>query len=181
MKRIDLGEPLTVVLEDFSYGADELFYQDAIGGGVTIFIEDGVEDGDETVDSYVIPTWGTESVLDVMTRYFPASYDADGNLTALWTPEINGTNPPAWNEHFLSDIAWWNIYLTQQDSGNTPLQELAAEAGSALLFRFNRDSDRDGYQDRVEDRYGTDKEDPNLAPAAGGTGWLYHGARRQHV
>ncbi|MBK9092760.1 MAG: hypothetical protein IPM84_08275 [Anaerolineae bacterium] len=43
MKRIDLGEPLRVVLEDFNYDADELFYQDAINGGVTVFIEDGVD------------------------------------------------------------------------------------------------------------------------------------------
>ena len=58
MKRIGLGEPLRVVLEDFSYGADELFYQDAVTGGLTVFVEDGVDDNDETVDSYVIPTWG---------------------------------------------------------------------------------------------------------------------------
>ena len=57
MRRIDMGERLTVVLEDFSYGADELFYQDATSGGMTIYIEDGVDDGNELVDSYVIPTW----------------------------------------------------------------------------------------------------------------------------
>lgn len=164
MMRIDLGDRLMVVLEDYSYGADELFYQDAINGGVTVYIEDGVDDGDELVDSYVIPTWGTESVQDVLTRFFPAGYDLDGNPNALWTPEFNGINPPTWNEHYLSDIAWWNVYLTQADGGNTPLKDLAAEAGSALLFRFNRDSDRDGYQDRVEVRYGTDKDDPTSHP-----------------
>ena len=150
MRRIDLGERLIVVLEDYSYGADELFYQDAVNGGVTFFIEDGVEDGDETVDYYVVPTWGTESVQDVLTRYLPAGVDNDGNLNSLWTPEFDGINPPAWNEHFLSEIAWWNLYLTQTDAGDSPLHELPAQAGSALLFRFNRDSDRDGYQDRVE-------------------------------
>jgi len=153
MKRIDLGERLTVVVEDYSFGADELFYQNAVQGGVTVYIEDGIEDGDETVDSYVIPTWGAESVLDVMTRYFPAGYDVDGNLNALWTPEFDGTNPPTWSEHYLSDIAWWNVYLTQAEGGGTPLQDLSAQANSALLFRFNRDSDRDGYNDRAEFRY----------------------------
>lgn len=153
MKRIDLGERLTVKLESFSYGADELFYADAVNGGVTVFIEDGVEDGDELVDSYVIPTWGTESVQDVLTRYFPAGYDAEDNLNALWTPEFDGINPPTWYEHFLSNISWWNVYLTQPDAGNTPLKDLPAVAGSALLFRFNRDFDRDGYNDRTERRY----------------------------
>jgi len=33
------------------------------------------------------------------------------------------------------------------------LQQLAAQAGSGILFRFNRDSDRDGYNDRAEFRY----------------------------
>lgn len=153
MKRIDLGERLTVKVENFSFGADENFYVAAISGGVTVFIEDGVEDGDETVDQYVIPTWGVETVQDVLTRYFPAGTDADGNLNALWTPEFNGDATPAWNEHFLSDIAWWNVYLTQADAGDTPLHLLPARSGSGLLFRFNRDSDRDGYNDRAEFRY----------------------------
>jgi hypothetical protein len=168
MRRIDLGERLTVVLEDYSYGADELFYQNAVNGGFTVFIEDGVADGDESVDSYVIPTWGTESVQDVLTRYFPASVDVEGNLNALWTPEFNGINPPTWQEHFLSDIAWWNIYQTCTADcatvGSTPLHEQPVQASGAILFRFNRDSDRDGYQDRVELRYGTDKDDPASHP-----------------
>ena len=150
MKRIDLGEKLTVILEDFSYGADELFYQNAATGGVTFFIEDGVADNDETVDMYIIPTWGTESVQDVLGRYFPIGTDANGYINSIQSPEFNGTAAPTWYEHYLSDIAWWNIYLTQPDSGNTPLSQLPASAASALLFRFNRDSDRDGYQDRVE-------------------------------
>lgn len=153
MMRIDLGERLTIVLEDFSYGIDEAFYQDAIASGITVFVEDGVEDNDELVDNYVLPTWGTESVQDVLLRYFPAALDNEGNLNSLWTPEFDGTNLPDWNEHFLSEIAWWNIYLTQVDAGDTPLHELTAEPDSALLFRFNRDSDRDGYQDRVELKY----------------------------
>jgi hypothetical protein len=167
MKRIDLGERLTVVLEDYSYGADELFYQDAVNGGVTVFIEDGVDDGDELVDSYVIPTWGVETIQDVLIRYFPHSVDSDGNLNSLWTPEFDGVNPPVWYEHYLSDIAWWNVYQTCHPNyppnpgdpldctlvGTTPLQELAAQQGGAILFRFNRDSDRDGYQDRVEMKY----------------------------
>ncbi|MBP8121258.1 MAG: hypothetical protein KAZ26_01415 [Caldilineaceae bacterium] len=153
MKRIDLGERLTVKVESYSYGADELFYTDAISGGVTVFIEDGVEDGDESVDQYVIPTWGVESVQDVLARYFPHGEDIDGNLNSLWTPEFSGVNAHAWNEHFLSDIAWWNVYLTQADSGNIPLKDLPAQAGSGILFRFNRDSDRDGYNDRAEFRY----------------------------
>lgn len=58
MKRIDLGDRLTVVLESYSFGSDQTFYQNAVSGGVTIFTEGGADDASEQVDSYVIPTWG---------------------------------------------------------------------------------------------------------------------------
>jgi len=164
MRRIDPGEKLRVVVAYFNYGADELFYQDAVQGGLTVLIEDGLDDGDESVDTYVMPTWGAESVQDVLLRYFPANTDAAGNLTSLWTPEFDGTNPPTWHEHYLSDIAWWSIYLSQQNGGNAPLQDLPTQQNSTILFRFSRDSDRDGYQDRVEVQYGTDKNDPASHP-----------------
>lgn len=169
MKRIDLGEPLTVVLEDFSYGADELFYNNAINNSVTVYIEDGVHDNNETVDSFVIPTWGVETVQDVLQRYFPAETDASGHLTSLRTPEFNGIQSPTWNKHYLSDTAWWNIYESCNPTppasedcdtiGATPLHEQLSRTGNAILFRFNSDSDRDGYNDRTELIYGTDRDD----------------------
>jgi len=70
MKAIDLGGTLRVVVEDYTYGIDELFYQDAANAGVLIAIEDGTDDGNEAIDTYLLPTWGTEMVLDVMRRYF---------------------------------------------------------------------------------------------------------------
>ena len=42
-------------------------------------MEDGTDDGDEAIDPYSIPTWGEETVLDVLARYFPHETDADGN------------------------------------------------------------------------------------------------------
>jgi uncharacterized repeat protein (TIGR01451 family) len=163
MRRIDLGERLTVVLANFSYGVDQLFYQNAVQGGVTIFSEGGADDASSTVDSYVLPTWGTESVQDVLARYFPTVTDADGLVNSLSTPTFSN-NIPTWHEHFLSDIAWWNIYLSQSDAGNTQLRDLPAQPNTALFFRFNRDSDRDGYPDRAELQYGTDPHDPASHP-----------------
>ena len=57
MKTIDLGGPIRIVAEDFTYGSDELFYQDAVNAGVVIAIEDGTADGDESIETYLIPTW----------------------------------------------------------------------------------------------------------------------------
>ena len=95
MKAIDLGGPLRIVVEDFAYGIDELFYQDAASAGVLVALEDGTADGDELIDSYLIPTWGAETVLDVLARYFPHETDANGMMTAIWTPEYR-SDTPAW-------------------------------------------------------------------------------------
>ncbi len=83
MKAVDLGGPVRIVVEDFTYGIDELFYEDAANSGVLVAIEDGTDDGDELIDTYLIPTWGEETVLDVLARYFPHTTDADGNLIAI--------------------------------------------------------------------------------------------------
>jgi hypothetical protein len=65
------GGKVRIVVEDFTYGIDELFYEDAVNAGVLLAIEDGTADGDEAIDAYLIPTWGDETVLDVLARYFP--------------------------------------------------------------------------------------------------------------
>ncbi|MDQ7030386.1 MAG: thrombospondin type 3 repeat-containing protein [Ardenticatenia bacterium] len=172
MKAIDLGGPIRIVVEDFTYGIDELFYQDAVNAGVLIAIEDGTDDGDEAIDTYLIPTWGSETVLDVLARYFPHETDADGNLIAIWTPEYNRSDTPAWCveprrlgttlwcKHALSTADWWNIYTDGLGDGSQGFQDTPAAPGSVVLFRFNKDTDLDGYSDRSERRLGTDPNDP---------------------
>ncbi len=136
---------------------------------MTVFTEGGLDDASEQVDSYVIPTWAPESVQDVLARYFPHATDADGLVNSISTPNF-ATFPPTWHEHFLSDIAWWNVYQTCGDAtdcanvGNTPLRDQVARRGSSIFIRFNRDSDRDGYPDRIELKYGTDPHDPASHP-----------------
>lgn len=171
MKAIDLGGPVRITVEDFTYGIDELFYQDAVNAGVLVAVEDGTDDGDEAIDTYLIPTWGSETVLDVLARYFPHTADADGNLTAVWTPEYRADTPSwcneprrvgttLWCKHALSTADWWNVYLNGLGDGSEGFQDTPAAPGSVALFRFNKDSDLDGYSDRSEIRLGTDPNDP---------------------
>lgn len=175
MKAVDLGGPLRIVLEDFSYGNDELFYQDALMAGALVAVEDGTDDGDEKIDRYLVPTWGEETVQDVLARYFPYEEDADGNMLAIWTPEYRTDTPSwcvegyhlggtLWCKHSLSTADWWNIYLNNLGDGTTALQDTPAAANSTIFFRFNRDSDLDGYSDRSEWRLGTDPDDPASHP-----------------
>lgn len=179
MKRIDLGGPIRIVVEDFTYGIDELFYQDAANAGVLIALEDGTADGDETIDTYLIPTWGNETVLQVLARYFPNETDANGMLTAIWTPEYRSDTPAwcqsprrptdlpsrvVWCKHSLSTADWWNIYTDGLGDGSEGLQSTRAMPGSVALFRFNQDSDLDGFSDRSEVRLGTDPREASSFP-----------------
>jgi hypothetical protein len=175
MKDVDLGGPVRVVVEDFTYGIDELFYQDAVNAGVLLAVEDGSDDGDELIDTYLIPTWGEETVLDVLARYFPHTTDADGNLIAIWTPEYRADTPAwcieprriaatLWCRHALSTADWWNVYTDGLGDGSEGFQDTPAAPGAVALFRFNQDSDLDGYSDRSEERLGTDPGDPASFP-----------------
>ena len=175
MKLIDTGHPLRIAVEDYSYGIDELFYQDATNSGIRAIIEDGVEDGDEAIDIYLIPTFNGESVQDVLSRYFPNETDEDGNLISIWSSELRADEPewcdqPAtlgsivWCRHSVSAADWWNIYTSGLGDGTKDLKDTVATKGSTVLLRINRDSDSDGYSDRSELKLATDPDSPTSHP-----------------
>ena len=174
------GGTLRIELSGFSYGTDQLFYENAIGAGVTLRIDDGSDDGDFTLDTYVVPTWQTpdyadEPVLDVLARAFPVQRAADGTLVAIWTPEVR-TDVPSWCEEpfgnggvvyckrALSTADAWLIYSSGMTGNATAYQRMTAQSGAQALFRFRRDSDKDGYPDEVEDRLGTNKNSARSVP-----------------
>lgn len=159
MKAIDTGESIYIVVEDFSYGVDELFYQDAVNSGATFH----VDSGDGILHSYVLPTWGSESIQDVAKRFFPVTEDDGGNLLSLSVPHYE-TTTPNWVSHPLLDNAWWNLYLDNLGDGSSAFKDTPASADSMVLIRMNKDTDRDGYSDRTETALGTDLNDPALHP-----------------
>ncbi len=57
-----------------------------------------------------------------------------------------------------------NIYTNNLGDGTTDLNETPAVGGATALFRFNKDTDLDGYSDRSEVRLGTDSEDAASYP-----------------
>lgn len=179
MKELDTGGKLRVVLEDYTYGVDELFYQNAINAGVQIAIEDGTEDGNEAIDSYVLPRYSNDSVLSALSRYFPNKVDENNELIVIWTPEYRADTPSwcaepkvvgmgasraVWCKHALTTADWWNIYTNNLGDGNQRLSQTLAVAGGTALFRFNKDSDLDGYSDRSEMRLSTNAIDPTDFP-----------------
>lgn len=177
MQAIDTGAPIRIVMARYVLSTEDYYAQDAASAGVRIAIEDGTEDGDEQIDNYLIPTWGDEKVLDVLGRYFPKTTDVQGNLVAIWTPEYRSDTPAwcdeprratgsntLWCKHALSTADWWNVYLDGLGDGSEGFQDTAAASGTVALFRFNQDTDHDGYGDRSEVRLGTDPRDAASVP-----------------
>lgn len=160
MKAIDTGARIYIVIEDYNYGVDELFYQDAINSGASF----AVDSGDGILHSYVLPTWGTESIQDVAKRYFPVTEDGDGNLLSLTVPHYT-TATPTWVNHALTDTSWWNLYLNNLGDGSAAFKDTPAAANSTVLIRMNSDTDRDGYSDRTESALGTNSSDPASHPS----------------
>ncbi|MCA0352064.1 MAG: carboxypeptidase regulatory-like domain-containing protein [Chloroflexi bacterium] len=175
LRAIDLGSPIRIVAEDYTYGIDELFYADALNASMTIAIEDGTADNDELIEDFLIPTWGDETAFDVLARYFPTTTDANGQLIAVWTPERRTDSPSwcrlprrvgaiLWCQHALSAAEWWNIYSGGLGNGDLGFQDMAAAPAAGALFRFNQDSDLDGYSDSDELRLQTDPHNASSFP-----------------
>ena len=159
MKAIDTGSPIFITVEDYSYGVDELFYQDAMNSGVTF----EVDSGDGILRQYVLPTWGPEMIQDVAQRFFPSTVDSNSNLLSLSVPDYS-TSTPTWSVHALADNAWWNLYLNNLGNGSTPFNATPSVADSTVLIRMNQDTDRDGYSDRTELALGTNANDAASHP-----------------
>jgi len=179
MKAIDLGGPIYIVLDSYSMGEDDLFFEDARQGGITVFMDDGVEDGDESQDVYILPTWEGDQMIDVLGRYFPIRHDAEGDVLSITTPEFAGFSPrlahsdvslaaePTWNERPLQDNAWFNLYLDNLGDGTELFRDIDAQANSTLIMRYQIDTDYDGYSDRSEKRLGTDPDNVADHPSPG--------------
>lgn len=159
MRRVDLGESIFIVVEDFSYGNDELFYEDAINSGISFVIDNG----DGILHDYVLPTWGSETVQEVAERFFPSTADDNNDLLSLSIPDFS-TQPITWESHELNDSSWWNLYLENLGDGSALFKDTSAAADSIVLIRMNSDSDYDGYNDRNEVAFGTDPNDPSSHP-----------------
>ncbi len=173
------GGRLRVEPAGFTFDGQEN-YQGAIDAGVTLQIDDGSDDGNSTLDIYLVPTWtdsnnNPESFLNVVARTFPMERDASGSLIAIWTPELR-TDTPTWCDapkrfagtvycrRALSTADAWLMYSSGMGGDTTAYQNMTAQRGARALLRFRRDSDRDGYPDDVERQLGTNPNDANSKP-----------------
>ncbi|RJP53338.1 MAG: hypothetical protein C4586_01555 [Anaerolineaceae bacterium] len=181
MRAIDEGAPVRVIMEDISFGQDQVFYLDALSGSVTVAMEDGFDDNDELVDTFVIPVWDpSDSLQDVIKRYFPVTEDEDGNLLSVFTPESSSAVPTSCEQdsnlapasyttvfckHALTGTSWWNIYLSDGLNYDGVFSNTLAQPNTTVLVRIVSDRDLDGYNDRNEIRIGTNPDDAASHPS----------------
>jgi hypothetical protein len=169
LRALDEGAPIYVVVESFDYG-DESYYRDAEGKAVMVHLDDGVaHDGDEAIEPYLITTYGMDTYLEVLDRYFPMTIVND-TIASISTPEYtmigNRKVISGWIEHPITDHSWWEAYINP-DPLSPPATSFSGErvrGGEAILMTFQQDSDGDGYTDRAERSLGTDPTDPAFHP-----------------
>ena len=110
LRAIDSGATIRVVVADYRYDDDQSFYENAWGQGVIFEIDDGVADGDLTLDAYLIPTWGEETYQDMLKRYFDVQEEADGRLRAIRSPDYDPNHEiSAWNWHNVISFTWLSL------------------------------------------------------------------------
>lgn len=169
LQRIDQGASIRVIVANYDWGVDgEQYYENAWGQGVIVEVDDDTWDGDEEIDTYLIPTWGVETYQDVVRRYFKGSETAGGDLSTIFTPEYDESHEIIeWNEYAVSDRSWFNIYLSDYgDGSNLPFRDKIAKPETRVLLRFNKDLDLDFYSDRVERKLNTSLDNGNDHPNA---------------
>ena len=64
----------------------------------------------------------------------------------------------------LSAADWWNVYTDGLGNSSEGFQNTQAIPGGVTLFRFNQDSDLDGFSDRTEKQLGTEPNDTSSFP-----------------
>ncbi|MCH7225028.1 hypothetical protein [Haloferula sp. A504] len=166
-KEIDLGNAIRVEIVRVEYGDDQLFYENAYTGGVYVMVDNGVDDGNEEVRPYLIPTWGDETYMDVLSRIQDVvkfEFLSNGAINYIELPEMNGQGRIIGSKRYPnSENSAWAIYSQGPDGRS--FGEMTAEPESSVMLKFFKDEDQDGYLDREELRYGTDMQDPTDAPS----------------
>jgi len=159
LRAIDQGADVQVYVANYSYGDDELVFNNAWHSGVMLEIDDGVEDNDESVDRFLVAVIGEETYVEALNRAHVT--DSEGRLVQIDTTSgvINSILDKP-----IGDDAWWNVYLTEATDSALFINATACQ-GNRVLLTYNQDADGDSYSDREEFHIGTDRNDPTSHPA----------------
>jgi len=149
VQKIDSGQAVRIQIADYSYGTDQIFFENALGKAVLFEIDDGVSDGDETFDKYLIATWGNDTYVDVLSRYIPVEYVND-TLYSI-------------NEGDINEWSYWSLFLSKSHEGLRFIN-MGAEPDTRIIMKYYQDSDHDYVNDRTETKLDTDPDDASSYP-----------------
>jgi hypothetical protein len=172
LRAIDEGKPIKVRVTDFSYGVDELAYMNAWGRDVLVEIDDGIEDGDESIDYYMTHWKYGEKYLEVLKRLNrevpignPNNKRREIELTLDGDDIISIVNKP------VTEWSWWEIFVPDLDGVSERFKDVIVirdpdeEIKPRLYLKYQKDSDHDYYTDRTEVEIGTNPNDPESHPS----------------
>ncbi len=151
LRAVDEGEPIKIRLADYNYGSDELYYESAFGNGVLFEIDNGVWDGDDEIQSFLIPVEENETYLDVLSKYVPVDYNGTV-VNSIWNLPINETS-------------YWSIFMSKYPEREFFVTE-KAKPHTRVFLRYLQDSDGDGFTNREEIAIGTDPHNALSTPYA---------------
>lgn len=162
---IDNGKPARIVPAGYSYGSDQIFYENAWGGDVLVEVDDGIEDGDESIDRYMTYARFGEKYLDILKRLNLSVQIKEPmdkrNEIALETNDddviVSILNKP------VTEWSWWKIFL--QKGVGASFADIVAQRKTRMYLVYDQDSDHDYYSDRSELETGTDKSNPDSHPS----------------
>ncbi|MBC8233504.1 hypothetical protein H8E77_28480 [bacterium] len=177
LRAIDEGAKVQLYTAYYSYGEDELIFNNAWHADVMFEIDDGVSDDDETIDRFLIPVIGEETYIDAFNRAHIRAKDTedrdhDGDTEEYRVISIEVNNgmiiaidglPVSESGSLEPPYTWWNVYLTESNDAAYFINT-TAQPGNRVLFLYSQDSDGDGYSDREEFRLGTDRYDADSHP-----------------
>lgn len=172
---IDNGAPIRVVLANYDYD-DNLYEQNAWGQSVLFHVDDGIADGNRSVDTYLVTTdlFNGETYQDTLARYFPVEvFDAGSNdertgtLTNITTPEFDSSGYiSAWQERPVTGNAWWELSISEggETDGIEHFRDMPAKPRTDVYLKYIVDTDSDGYSDIAELEAGTDPQNAGHHP-----------------
>jgi len=149
LKLIDNGAKINITLKDFSFGEDELFYENAYEQNIIFEIDYGESLDEQIVHTYMCYIGENYTYLDALNQAIPVQIDNE-TLISIGNCEIN-------------DHSWWNVFNTKIFNGSFIFA--LAEPKQKVLMRYYKDSDKDGYTDQLEYDMNYDMNNPESHPS----------------
>lgn len=130
LKRIDMGEPIRIEIQNCDLGDDRTYLQNA----KDTLIQLGIDNGDTITTEYYKESH--IGLTDFLTNH------ADMVMSGSTIQSIAGLSN--------TENGWWEIILPTKESLSDDINEVTIDAGDNIVLVYQKHSDNDGILDRDE-------------------------------